>query len=389
MNKKPLVAALAALSLAGVAFAGQAVHKQQGPQQARQNTVALQNALGGNSFINYVQHNKINNSNLWLAGYGQLTTAYNSDSLIGAQTLPGESMGDSSFTVGLPAVDVMMGYTSSHVGMFTDVNYSNMPRFADSSITMRESKDVREAYLTYTINDMFAVKAGKFNTDFGSYDPTAPLQNAVASLSAGNATGVEAVVATNGFHGSIAGVMLSDGTKTAAAGKVTNDARPNTVILNGGYDMPLQGGTVGVEGSYENNSPLTYSGTVTTKDNAYKAAWTIGAHFTNSQFNAKTSLLNTRLKNADGKTPFVWDGSVDYKLGNQNGHDMVVGGYGSFSSKAASETISSGSEWILGGKFGYAVNKYANATAYLQYADARAKGVKSNTTAMLALTVKV
>lgn len=404
MNKKRLVVALAALSLTGASFAAHTARHHAltttttaAPASDSSHVTPIQAALNGNSYAGYVPHTYIQNNGqdtgLWLGAYGQLTGAYNTNGiLIKDTTLPSGVPTSSSFTVALPAVDVMVGYTSSHVGMFTDVSYSQMPVATASTINLAQSKDIPEAYLTYTINDMFAVKAGKFISDFTSFDPTAPLVSALVagSFVTNTVTGVEGVVAANGFHGSLAGVMLDKGTKQAAKGDTTNDARPNTVIVNGGYDMPLAGGTVGIEGSYTNNGAYdlaSYSTTAT----GYKAAWTVGGHFDNSMISAKAGVLNTRVKDPANKTPFVFDGSADYKLGNKFGHGMIVGGYGDYMSKSvASEDLFANTHWILGAKFGYDVNQYVNATAYVQHAAVQDKNLsKDNTTAMVALTVKV
>ncbi len=411
MNKKRLVVALAALSLTGASFAAHTAKHHAitttttaAPASDSSHVTPIQAALNGNSYAGYVPHTYIQNNGqdtgLWLGAYGQLTGAYNTNGILFAYTtLPSGVPTSSSFTVALPAVDVMVGYTSSHVGMFTDVSYSQMPVVTGSTINLAESKDIPEAYLTYTINDMFAVKAGKFISDFTSYDPTAPLVSALVYGSGvtNTVTGVEGVVAANGFHGSLAGVMLDNGTKLAAKGDTTNDARPNTVIVNGGYDMPLAGGTVGIEGSYTNNgASVDPTPTATTTATGYKAAWTVGGHFDNSMISAKAGVLNTRVKDPANKTPFLFDGSADYKLGNKFGHGMIVGGYGDYMSHSyASSLLFNNTHWILGGKFGYDVNQYVNATAYVQYAAVQkdhlvTKGnQKANTTAMVALTVKV
>jgi|GEM_PF-2488576 len=383
MNKKRLVAALAALSLAGAAFAG-----TNAPQQARQttqNATALQTALNGNSYAGFVPHNFIKGvDGLWLAGFGQMTAAYNSQALINSAGAPEAYTNDgSSFTIGLPHAMVLMGYQSNNVGMFVNVNYANVPSTAKTSgkIQLASSKTVPEAYLTYKINDMFAVKAGKFNTDFGSYDPTAALVSVGTGVNAFGATGVEAVVATNGFHGSVAGVMLDGATKTATTG-LTNDARPNAFIVNAGYDMPFQGGTAGVEGSFNSKSAATPTSV---------AEWTLGAHFTNNAFAVKGDVFTINAKS--GKKPYIWDGSVDYKLGNRFGHGMVVGAYGSYLS--ATTTANYGlatvgnTHWLLGAKFGYTLNRYSDAVVYAQHAKMRKNTTKDNNTLMLALTIKV
>jgi hypothetical protein len=392
MHKKPLVAALAALSLTGASFAAHAAQQQQAPEQARHTSVhasasALQRALDGNSTAGYVPKTFINNSGLWLAGYGQMTAAYNSNAIgRSASPLPDMPTSGSSFTFGLPAVSVMLGYTSDNVGMFVSGIYQNVPSVASTttSISMASAESVDEAYLTYSINDMFAVKAGQFHSDFGSYDPTAALQSVTTIASFSNVTGIEGVFAANGFHGSVTGAMVNGATGTASSG-VTNDARPNTVIVNGGYDMPLAGGTAGVQGSYTNVLPQ-----LLTNNTSKSAAWTVGGHFANEAFVVKADVLNTRYKRTDNKTPYVFDGSVDYKLGNKFGHDMVVGGYGAYITKSdASAAEFSDTHWLLGAKFGYVVNQYVDATAYLQHAAVQTSGLKNNDTAMLAVTVKV
>ena len=402
MNIKPLVAALAALSLTAASFAAHAVKQQQAQQatQASTQVSAIQAALNGNSYAGYVPHNYINNSGLWLAGFGQMTAAYNTnDLLIPATSLPyGSGLNNSSFTVSLPAVNVMLGYTSDHVGMFVTGVYQNTPvitSVAPAAIALGQTDGIQidEAYLTYSINDMFGVKAGRFNSDFGSYDPTSALLSASSTLSIEPVTGVEGVFAANGFHGSVAGAMLNGATHTSTT--VTNDARPNTVIVSAGYDMPLQGGTVGVEGSYTNNMVSNIVNLLPINPPAltpsdYKAAWTMGAHFNNDAFLVKADVLNQRGEDTDGKTPWVYDGSADYKLGNKFGHGMIVGGYGSYMTKSiASQAYFNNTHWILGAKFGYDVSHYVNATAYLQHAAMQTTATKNNTTAMIALTVKV
>jgi hypothetical protein len=405
MNKKRLVVALAALSLTGASFAAHTAKHHAitttttaAPASDSSHVTPIQAALNGNSYAGYVPHTYVQNNGqdtgLWLGAYGQLTGAYNTNGILFENTtIPTGAPTSSSFTVALPAVDVMVGYTSNHVGMFTDVSYSQMPQATANTVSLVEKKDITEAYLTYTINDMFAVKAGKFISDFTSYDPTAPLVSAlvVGSHAVNNVTGVEGVVAANGFHGSLAGVMLGDGTKLGTT--VTNDARPNTVIVNGGYDMPLAGGTAGIEGGYTNNGDRIADNATTTAT-AFKAAWTVGGHFDNSMISAKAGVLNTRAKDPANKTPFVFDGSADYKLGNKFGHGMIVGGYGDYMTHSeASSTLFNNIHWILGAKFGYDVNSYVNATAYVQHAavqkDYTIGAQKANTTAMVALTVKV
>ena len=43
------------------------------------------------------------------------------------------------------------------------------------------------------------------------------------------------VVATNGFHGSVTGAMTPNGTNNS----FNNEARPNSIYVNGGYDMQM------------------------------------------------------------------------------------------------------------------------------------------------------
>jgi hypothetical protein len=392
MKKNPLVAALAALSLAGAAFAGQAV-QQQAPQQARHNstfasTSDLDRALNGNSVAGFLPHNYLNgNSGVWLAGFGQVTASYNSNYLLDSlnhspRPVPGLYTGGSSFTVAIPHIDLIAGYDAGNVGLVTDINYSIFPVALGNNIDLLDETtvNVREAYMTYKINDMFAVRAGKFNQDFGSYNPTDALISLPAAMENKTNVGVEGVVATHGFHASITGAMVDGASKQS--GDVVNNARPNTLILNGGYDMAVGNGTAGIQGSYNNNGVLDADNT----DNGRSAAWTIGAHFANDQFVVKGDVLNQRYKSGD--KPWIWHGAVDYKLGNQFGHSMVVGAYGDYV-KHGDRNLND-LHWILGAKFGYSVNKYANATAYVQHAaNMKDSAYKNNTTAMLALTVKV
>lgn len=393
MKKNPLVAALAALSLAGAAFAGQAVH-QQAPQQARHDSTFasssdLDRALNGNSVAGFLPHNYLNgNSGVWLAGFGQLTASYNSNYLLNpGSVLPAADAtytGGSSFTFALPHASVLVGYDSHNAGFVANLDYGINPGY-DSATGIKLNDDtymvVREAYMTYKINDMFAVKAGKFIGDFGSFDPTSalldvPATDALLIDSLAN-VGVEGVVATHGFHASVTGAMLDGASKVS--GSVINNARPNTLILNGGYDMALGNGTAGIQGSFDNNA-LPDVGA----DNGFASAWTVGAHYANDQFVVKGDVFNVRLSDAVAtKKPWFWHGSADYKLGQQFGHNMVVGAYGDY---AKNDDL----HWILGAKLGYSVNKYADATAYVQHAAyTKDAGVKNNTTAMLALTVKV
>jgi len=377
MKLNKWVVSLAVLSLTTAAFAGNVA------QKANCDSQALQAALNGNSYAGFVPHNFVKGvDGLWIAGFGQMTAAYNSTALISQGGSPSSLTNNGSFTVGLPHAMVLMGYQSNHVGMFVNANYANTPYATATRIQLQSRKTIPEAYLTYKINDMFALKGGKFNADTGSYDPTAALMSVGSSIARQNVTGIEAVVATNGFHGSVAGAMVNGATKAATTGS-TNDARPNAFIVNAGYDMPFRGGTASVEGSY--NSKLAVPGTATTT--ATPGAWTLNAHFANDNFVAKAGILNIRSKS--GTKPYVFDGYVDYKLGNRFGHGMILGAYGSYLNKTTNQEAPI--HWLLGAKFGYTLNSYANAVVYAQHAKAYNyfPAFKDNNTLMLALTVKV
>lgn len=383
MKLKNLVAAMAALSLTAGAMAAE-------QQQVADNHV-IQHYLEGNSYESVVPHNYLHGKTdgFWLGAFGQISGAYNTDYLLMHRTyLPSNAGGglrDNTLTFSIDNADLLFGYDSNNVGMFTDLGYSEFADYdkLDPSMISLHSSDlsVREAFATYQFNSMFAVKAGKFLSDYGTIDPYQPLQTlASAAYTNKPIEGAEGVFAVNRFHASVA--AAADTTKNAPAN--SNNASPSVIVLNAGYQLPVAGGSLDLQGSYTNRTSIDPT-ILTDHDGEDAPAWLAGAHFATKQFSVSAHVQSLRFKELTYK-PWVYDGDFNYIVNNK----MTVGAYGNFVYNAPGYSMM---HWVLGVTGGYSINHYVTANVYAQRVQvtsaARADGAANNITVMGALSFKV
>jgi hypothetical protein len=387
MRLKSLVVSLAALSVSAAAMAGQ----QQAQPKPVKSHHALIHALESHSYEASVAHNYLNRkmNGFWVGAYGQISGAYNTDYLLVHNTYQPNFGKPQTTTVtfSLDNADMLVGFDSNHAGFFADAGYSRFAAYdkADKSaktIALEgNSLDLREAFMTYQFTSNVALKAGKFNSDFGSYDPYQPLQTQASALFAQQpVTGVEGVIAMDQFHASIAGAAQNDSQGTAGT-KIPNAARPNIVIFNAGYGIHSKFGQLDLDASYTNMSPYALA-----KETKKVPAWLLGGHFATQSYSISAHVQSLSYPTVTYK-PWLYDANFNYILTNKTS----VGAYGDFVYNPR-ENIDS-THWLLGFTGAYKINHYLTANVYAQRVQvttlAKASGEDDNVTVMGALSVKV
>lgn len=378
MKLKNLVVSMAAVALSASAVAS---HKQ---QNSHKDSHELARALAGNSYEAFVHHNylKGRTQGIWLGAYSQISGAHNTNYLLDHSTYVPQYIGADhiTYTFSLDYADVLLGYDSNQAGFFLDSGYDNFAGYDkndSNKIGLHGGMHIREAFLTYQFGSNLALKAGKFNPDFGQYNPYAPLQTLASAVYANRpVTGIEGVFASNNFYASVAGANQNG--SAGVGGSTQNNAKANILIAHAGYDFNSQYGVLNVSGSYTNMDPLLLA-----LDGQKVPAWLMGGQFSAQKYSIAAHA--TTLRNQDAKYKlWIYDANFNYMVN----HKFSVGAYGNYY-----YNITEIAHWVLGATAGYKINHYLTFNAYAQRmqvtVDAKANGYADNVTVMGALSLNV